>query len=587
VGETEEERERGDTERKLRHQVQEGLEKVPVDRLPEVVVAYEPIWAIGSGRSATPEQAQEAVAFVRALVEGIDKAAGQAVRILYGGSLKPENAEELLALPDVDGALVGGAASSRTRSRRSSRSPAGGRDSVKTVSGVCLVILDGWGLAPDGPGNAVSLADTPVFDGLWEQYDHTQLTACGEAVGLPRGRWATPRSATSTSARAPIVPQDLLRIDKAVEDGSLAENEVILAALRDAPRVHFIGLVSDGGVHSSDRHLKALIELAARRASRTSSARLHRRPRHLAHGGADFLATVQGVDGRGGAAGGSARRRPLLRDGPRHALGPHREGRQAPHGGRGRARGLSPARRPRRRPTSATRPTSSSPHEGRRRRGRRSAPGDSVFAFNFRPDRMRQITEALTKAGVDRYATLTEYEEGWPYPVAFTPARPDVTLARVISERGETQLHVSETEKYPHVTYFFNGGEEEPYDGRGARARRLPARRADVRQEARDERARVLRRVHPALGGGLPGVRDHQLRQRRHGRPHRRHRGGGEGIETVDECLGRVVEAVHGTGGACIIVADHGNADEMLEEDGSPDTAHSLNPVPFIVTLDA
>ncbi len=109
VGETEEERERGDTERKLRHQVQEGLEKVPTERLHEVVVAYEPIWAIGSGRTATPEQAQEAIAFVRALVEGFDRPAGQRVRILYGGSTTPDNVGELIALPDVDGALVGGA----------------------------------------------------------------------------------------------------------------------------------------------------------------------------------------------------------------------------------------------------------------------------------------------------------------------------------------------------------------------------------------------------------------------------------------------------------------------------------------------
>ena len=209
-----------------------------------------------------------------------------------------------------------------------------------------------------------------------------------------------------------------------------------------------------------------------------------------------------------------------------------------------------------------------------------------MLAFNFRPDRMRQITEALTKAGVDRYATLTEYEEGWPYPVAFPPARPDMTLAKLISERGETQLHVSETEKYPHVTYFFNGGEEEPYQGE---VRELVDSPRDVAtydekpemsaQEAADAFVRHWNDERPTFGiinfanpdmVGHTGVIPAAV----------------AAVETVDAQLGKIVEAVTAKGGACIIVADHGNCDEMLEEDGSPDTAHSLNPVPFIVTLE-
>ncbi len=157
----------------------------------------------------------------------------------------------------------------------------------------------------------------------------------------------------------------------------------------------------------------------------------------------------------------------------------------------------------------------------------------------------------------------------------------------MISERGETQLHVAETEKYPHVTYFFNGGEEDPYEGEVRELVDSPRDVADLRREARDERARGGRRVRAALGVrgrpvfgiinfanpdmvGHTGVIEAAVKA----------------VETVDECLGQVVEAVHGTGGACIIVADHGNCDEMLEEDGSPDTAHSLNPVPFIVTVE-
>ena len=162
VGETEAEREAGETERKLRHQIGEDLERVPRERLAEVVIAYEPIWAIGTGQVATPEQAQEACAFVRALVGSRSQEAAQQVRILYGGSVKPDNAAELLALPDVDGALVGGASLEPSRSRRSWRPPADGPDGRTwtrlPAQRAVLVVLDGWGLAPAGPGNAVSLA---------------------------------------------------------------------------------------------------------------------------------------------------------------------------------------------------------------------------------------------------------------------------------------------------------------------------------------------------------------------------------------------------------------------------------------------
>src|SRR3954449_4767048 len=130
-----------------------------------------------------------------------------------------------------------------------------------TVPGVALIVLDGWGLAPEGPGNAVALADTPVFDRLWNEHPRTTLTAKGEAVGLPEGQMGNSEVGHLNLGAGAIVPQDLARIDRAVQDGTLGENEALLAALRDAPRVHLIGLVSDGGVHSSDRHLKALIDI--------------------------------------------------------------------------------------------------------------------------------------------------------------------------------------------------------------------------------------------------------------------------------------------------------------------------------------
>jgi 2,3-bisphosphoglycerate-independent phosphoglycerate mutase len=215
--------------------------------------------------------------------------------------------------------------------------------------------------------------------------------------------------------------------------------------------------------------------------------------------------------------------------------------------------------------------------------------------FNFRPDRMREIVRALADPGfadvdrggtepVSRLATMTEYEEGWPYPVAFPPSRPQVTLPMVIAREGARQLHVAETEKYPHVTYFFGGGEEEPYDGE---RRELVDSPRDVatydekpEMSAREAAAAFVaawREDEPRFGiinfanadmVGHTGVIEAAVRA----------------IETVDACLGDVVEAVEAAGGVCVITADHGNADHMLEDDGSPNTAHSLNPVPLIVT---
>jgi 2,3-bisphosphoglycerate-independent phosphoglycerate mutase len=455
-----------------------------------------------------------------------------------------------------------------------------------TVPAVCLVVLDGWGLAPDGPGNAVALADTPVFDRLWADHPHTTLTAKGEAVGLPAGQMGNSEVGHLNMGAGAIVPQDLARIDAAVRDGSLGESEALQAALRGAERVHLIGLVSGGGVHSSEEHLKALIGLAAdwnvpdlvihaftdgRDTSPTS--------------GADSIARVEAVcRERGAGRVGSVIGRYYAMDRDQRwerteaAVNLLCEGTAEHHASTGEE-GVRAAYE--RGETDEFISATSVGEEGRIR------PRDSVLAFNFRPDRMRQITTKLSEVVGDRYTTLTQYEEDWSFPVVFPPHRPALTIGRVIAATGRAQLHVAETEKYPHVTYFFNGGEEEPYDGEvrelAPSPRDVPTYDYKPEMSAREATEAFLRHwaeqdfafaiinyANPDMVGHT-GVIPAAV----------------TAVETVDECLGRIVEAVHAKGGACIVTADHGNADEMLEDDGSPDTAHSLNPVPFVVTAGA
>jgi 2,3-bisphosphoglycerate-independent phosphoglycerate mutase len=468
---------------------------------------------------------------------------------------------------------------------------------VSPVPHVALIILDGYGLAPDGPGNAVSLAETPVFDRLWAEHPHTQLIAMGPSVGLPEGQMGNSEVGHLNLGAGAIVPQDLARIDAAVEDGTLAENEVLQAALRDAPRVHLIGLVSDGGVHSSDRHLRALIELAAEWGIEDLVVHAFTDGRDTSPtGGAKYLAEVEGWmrevgAGRIGSVIGRyfAMDRDKRWDRVQKAYDLLVHGRGEHHVDSGAEAAAAAYARDE---TDEFITATTVGEEARIR------PGDAVLAFNFRPDRMRELTLALCDAAfgdvdrggaevVTRYATLAEYDESWSYPVVFPPKRPAITIAQVIANHGLGQLHVAETEKYPHVTYFFNGGEEQPYTGE---VRELVPSPRDVptydhkpemsAREAADAFVEHFGADKPAFAiinfanpdmVGHTGVIPAAVKA----------------VETVDECLGRVVEAVHAAGGACIVTADHGNCDHMLNADGSPNTAHSLNPVPFIVTAGA
>jgi 2,3-bisphosphoglycerate-independent phosphoglycerate mutase len=468
---------------------------------------------------------------------------------------------------------------------------------------VCLVVLDGWGLAPAGPGNAVSLAHTPVFDELWATCPHTTLTACGPAVGLPEGQMGNSEVGHLNLGAGAVVKQDLVRIDEAIADGSLAHNQVLRAAFASPPRIHLLGLVSDGGVHSSLEHLRALIAFAGQLAP-SADVVVHAFTDGrdtLPHAGAGYLTEL---DRTAGTRVGSVVGRYWAMDRDRrwdrtqraydmlvhgHALFQAATGEQAVRDAYERGE-----------TDEFVEPTLVGEEACIR-------PGDSVLCFNFRPDRMREIVRALAEPRfgqdaaealpgwggrrgappVSRLATLTEYEQDWPYPVAFAPQRPEITLSKVIEHSGARQLHVAETEKYPHVTYFFNGGEETPCGGEQRElvpsprdvptydhkpqmsAREAAAAFVGARSEERADGFRfgIINFANADMVGHT-GVIPAAV----------------AAIETVDECLGMVLQVVEESGGVCVVTADHGNADHMLEPNGSPNTAHSLNPVPLILT---
>lgn len=451
-----------------------------------------------------------------------------------------------------------------------------------------LVVIDGFGIAPPGPGNAVSLARTPALDALAREGSTARLQASGLPVGLPDGQQGNSEVGHLNLGAGRRVPQMLVRIDEAIGDGSFFANPALLGAM-DAGRrqaLHLVGLTGAGGVHASSRHLDALLDMARRQGV----------TRVLVH------ALTDGRDTRPDAALAELRR--IEEGGTRIATvcgryyGMDRDRRwdrtraaydAMVHGAGNRAESAAAAMR-----ASGdagltdefVEPwTIGDPSEGRVR------DGDGLVFWNFRPDRARQLTRALGEpdfADFDRgaaprpmMATMTRYQAGFAFPVAFDGENVRQGLSEAVSDAGLRQLHVAETEKYAHVTYFFNGGQEEPFPGEDRVLVPSPQHVPTYDQAPEMSAAGVKDAV-------LAGIRDPAfslLVVNFANADMVGHTGvvpaAVVGIETVDACMAEIRAVVASAGGLLAVTADHGNSEVMIEPDGSRNTAHTTNPVPF------
>jgi len=468
-----------------------------------------------------------------------------------------------------------------------------------------LIILDGWGLDAASDRNAVSLARTPCLDRLFRQYPHTRLTCCGKAVGLPEGIMGNSEVGHLNIGAGRVVYQDLLRIDRAITDGSFAANETInrlIAGVKaGGGRLHLMGLVSDGGVHSQLSHLLSLVDLAAAKGVAQTCIHAILDGRDTApDSGAGFLARLQGhLDAGSSAVIASVCGRYYAMDRDNRWDRIERAYRLYTEGvGRPTADPLQAV-------TEAYRQEETDEFvkpvvitDGSGRPLGTISDGDGVIFFNFRADRAREITRSLTDPDFTSfarpivpklagYACMTQYDEKFGLPVAFPPQHLDGILGEAVSQRGLRQLRIAETEKYAHVTYFFNGGEEQPFDNEDRCLIPSPKEVAtyDLKPEmsALQVTQEVLKRIRSGLYHlivlnfanmdmvGHTGVLSAAI----------------AACETVDHCVAQIVEELQQRGKAVLITADHGNAEKMTTSGGRIHTAHTTNPVPLILVDDA
>ncbi|GIO14874.1 2,3-bisphosphoglycerate-independent phosphoglycerate mutase [Cohnella xylanilytica] len=467
---------------------------------------------------------------------------------------------------------------------------------------VALIILDGFGLREETHGNAVAQAKKPNFDRFWSTYPHTQLTAQGEAVGLPEGQMGNSEVGHLNIGAGRIVYQDLTRITKSIREGDFFENETLLGAVRHAKqngkKLHLYGLLSDGGVHSHIAHCFALLELAKKEgltevyvhafldgrdvAPDSAVGYLQQLQAKIEELGVGKIATVQGRyyamdrDKRWDRVEKSYRAM-VYGEGPTYT-DPIQAVKESYEksvmdefvmptvivGADGKPVGLVEAE-------------------------------DAVVFFNFRPDRAIQLSNVFTNEdfrGFDRgekfpknlyFVCLTLFSESVGGFVAYKPKELDNTLGEVLVQQGKTQLRIAETEKYPHVTFFFSGGRDiqlpgetrilinspkvATYDLKPEMSAYEVADAAVKEIEADKHDAIILNFANPDMVGHS-GMLEPTIKA----------------VEATDECLGKVVDAILAKGGVAVIIADHGNADMVIDDQGRPFTAHTTNPVPCIVT---
>jgi len=465
-----------------------------------------------------------------------------------------------------------------------------------------LIIIDGWGYSADTFGNAIAAARTPFWDELYRTRPHTLVAASGEAVGLPEGQQGNSEVGHLTIGSGRVVYQPLTRISRAVRDGSFFENRELIGAVDSAKErgraLHLLGLVSPGGVHSHQDHAVAICELARRRGLDRVYVHAFTDGRdELPQSGAGFMEEFTGElrrVGVGRVASVAGRYYAMDRDKrwDRVALA------YEILAGRGEASAPDPVGYIRSQydagitdeflPPVAICPDSERPA--------RIQDGDSVIFFNFRPDRAREMTHALIDAEFSsfhrsrvprdlHYVTMTEYEAGLPVHIAYPPETVRNPLAEVVSASGARQFHCAETEKYAHVTYFVNGGREQPFEGEDRLLipsnKQVPTYDQAPEMSAVPITDAVVERIHQG-GDALIVIN--------YANPDMVGHTGDfaatvRACETVDSCLDRVVAATREAGGAVLITADHGNAEHKIDpETQEPLTAHTTNPVPVVLT---